>query len=281
MGHRLPGVFVVSLNDDTRNPSILQQLSSKGFRPEVLRAFDYRDVVPSNVSPEIDPLAFTHIVGRLPSGPELGCALSHRQAARQARNRGLEYVAVFEDDAMLEGDIQAVAEWFLEKSFSRPAIMMFFSNEPALFRRNKRYVLSQDPSLVVGQLHTPTSSTAGYILNSQAISLLAEERPVAGLADWPPAAYAADFWATTPFLVNHLGFDSDIEESRQRLSSRPSNHEVMQALRRYLRLFHPRRAIIHARELGSWKSYWRRVVVAHTTQNFAILARRIGKLAAS
>jgi GR25 family glycosyltransferase involved in LPS biosynthesis len=260
--------FVISLSEIPRNPELLNQLANQGIMAQVIRATDARSwTFPFDQAP-IDVRRFVRIIGRMPVGPEVGCALSHLEVARSAKLADVDYALVLEEDASIADDLTPAIQEMQRLDPSTPNIVQLHSfQEAVLKRRTVQNVNGNDH--ILGEFYLPPYSTAAYLLNRSAIEILAAKPIVEGLADWPPYAYQFRFFGYFPSPVSASSENSTIESGRRAVSPHYGNgSELWNGLRNYLKLFRLGRVHEHSLSLGSKGAYLKFVLVPHTLSFF-------------
>jgi len=107
-------------------------------------------------------------------------------------------------------------------------------------------------------------------MNREAINLFASKNVVEGVADWPPWAYAVDFWAYYPWPVSHSESGSVIDKSRSLARGKLKNRSrYVAAALAYMTLFGPRKVQAHSQSLGGLRAYLNRVIVPSTRHYIA------------
>lgn len=256
------GSFIISLGEVPRNPLLVGQLNDYGLDPLIIRATDGR-FWEFPFKPEVVNIdRFVAILGRIPSGPEIGCALSHLRVARDACEMDIEYCMVFEEDAFVSGDLIQAVEVIRKIDSSTPTIVQLFSLSPPLFEPGSIVSLGPNSPIVGGRFLLPPASTVAYILNRAAIRAFASRPVVEGVADWPPYANSFDFWGLQPWPVSHLSEDSAIEQHRKILvHGKEVRNRYRRFLTNYMLLFRIERVKHHSNSLGGLTQYASRVIV--------------------
>jgi len=268
--------FVISLNAVPRNTELLSQLRLQRIEAELVEAADGRSGLDIFDTDVVDFNLFQSVLGRLPSGPEVGCALSHLACAQKAQDSNASLALVLEEDANVIGNLAPAMRTMRTMDQNRPTVLTLFAGvEPNLQKRTVREV-GFGRSQIVGRLYKPPTFAVAYLMNRAAIDVFASESKVTGLADWPPRSYSIDFWAFYPWPVTHTLAGSAIENCRSRPAGRVVDHSVWGgAAVRYLALFHPGRVRNHSRVLGGLGVYIRRVIMPHAMHYITrLLSRR-------
>jgi len=219
---------------------------------------------------------FHSLRGRLPSGPEVGCALSHLACARQAKNSNTPLALVLEEDANVVASLAPAVRMMQTVDPNQPVVLTLYAGaHPNLQKRTVREV-GLGPGQIVGRFYKPPTHTVAYLMNRAAIDVFASESKVTGLADWPPRSYSIDFWAYYPWPVTHNEAGSVIENSRITAAGQVVDHSVWGgAAVSYLALFRPGRIRDHSRVLGGLGAYVRRVIMPHAMHYITrLLSRR-------
>ena len=257
--------FVIALGSIPRSAALMDQLSDQGIDARIVKAVDGRfwsdlfDPTLVNIN------CFRRIVGRLPSGPEIGCALSHIECARQAQAAGANYALVFEEDAVVVSDLAPALEAMRNLDSIAPIVLQLYSVEEPALKKNTVTEIKTDPTHILGQYFIPPGNTVAYLMNHAAIQIFALEKIVKGVADWPPYANKVEFWAYLPWPVSHTTEGSSIEISRANLKSSTNNRsKTMSYLMSYLGLYRLSKIREHSRSLDGFRGYVRWVVVPHT-----------------
>lgn len=114
--------FLINLDGSTdRLQFATSQLDAAGITFERVPAFDGRGLSPADL-PDYDPAAAMALLGRELRGGEVGCYLSHLDAAKRFLATGKSYGLVFEDDLQLKPaavpGIQKVVAWLAGSSYN-------------------------------------------------------------------------------------------------------------------------------------------------------------------
>lgn len=252
--------YVISLPGGPRNSLLIGQLERQGFFPILVEAVDGRDGSARSLDSRVDQKTFFGIHGRMPTGPEIGCALSHLLVAKLAHQAGHESVLVVEEDAQIVGNISGIASRFAE--FGEPSILTLFSLHPPVFRSKIIVGLDMDVPRALGRIFLPAETTVGYFINRSAIKLTCGVTLVKGLADWPPWSYHANFYACYPWPLSHSSDGSQIQPGRTRLPS-PVGRNIARlgAIGKTYDALLSRKARTYITELGGLQRYAARILI--------------------
>jgi len=257
--------LIISLGPTPRNPKLLSQLQGQGITSKIVQGVNGRLWTEPFDPSIVNIKRFKTVVGMLPIGPEIGCALSHFLCAREAANLNAHYVIVLEDDANIESDLRPALEEIKTLDSKQPSVLQLHSYNYSILRRSSVFEVKSEPNHIIGQFYTPPKSTAAYCMNRAAIEVFASKTVVEGVADWPPFANSIRFWGYFPSPVATIGGASTIESVRKEAASNPGRNEwyVLQ-LRNYLKLFSFTRFREHSQSLGSRRAYIRYVLIPQT-----------------
>lgn len=255
-------VFIISMGSHPQNSSLIDQLKSQGLSPQLIRAVDGRHwTLPFDLE-IVNTERFKKVIGRQPTGPEIGCAMSHIVCATQAQSAGARYAIVLEEDANIEASLLPAIKFLRELDPDNPSVLQLFSLSKPLFRKASIVEVDSTPPAVIGRFFLPPSSTVAYALNRSAIEAFASRPTIEGVADWPPYANAFNFWGFYPWPVSHIGDHSTIEPHRLlfRNQSRTENR-FWKFFIEQLRLFGLNRVREHSQSLGSLRAYFKYVIL--------------------
>ncbi len=259
--------FVISLGPIPRNDKLQEQLISQGLNAHLVNAFDGRLWAYPYKSVPVNVERFEKITGRRPSGPEIGCALSHRECARQAQTKDASYALVLEEDADISTDLFSALTMFRRLDSRRPKVLQLYLPQGSILRKNSVIKLGADTGDIASRFFTPPPCTVGYLMNRAAIDLFSSKETVEGVADWPPFAYAVEFWGYVPCPVTHMPGGSTLDSARAaEVTDRNYRHKFIKMLFDYFALFQFKRVVEHSRSLGSLKAYIQLVIAPHTSK---------------
>lgn len=133
---------------------------------------------------------------------EIGCALAHLRAQRDAAAAREEWSWILEDDARLTvspDGFRALVEWVTGSGSARPTVVLLCHLAAIVDPRPVAAV----GGLVVHRAVVPPDLAACYLLNRAAARALADcTLPVIGPADWPPrSAGSIEFLVVSPQLA--------------------------------------------------------------------------------
>jgi len=256
--------FVISLETLPRNNDLLNQLRNDGLNPTLVSAVDGRQWVPPFQASLVNLYRFRKLVGRYPSGAELGCALSHLRVALLAKQSNADFALVLEEDASLVGSLKPAISQLMKMDTNRPVVLQLFCHQDCVLRKKSISQLNLSGE-VLGEFYYPPHGTVAYLINRQAIEKLSSRQIVEGLADWPPSAYQFDFFGYFPNPVTTTFENSSIEQTRPTTElERKMIRTLFRGFQNYARLFTLSRIREHSESLGSRRAYIKRVVVPHT-----------------
>ena len=195
------GCYIISVEESTRNPSLVTDLAAQGVVPDGLIGVDFRSASKGEISEAQDADSIA-LLGRSPlSGGEIGCLLSHRLAWRTAMSKSFDWLLVVEDDVTICGDLRGCLEHILAEDLPEPTIVSLIHLQVGA----RYFPLWAKPRSVSSRgigLHrsiTQTWGGAGYLVNRAAIRLLAkDDGPAVSVADWPPEEARCRFYVAIP-----------------------------------------------------------------------------------
>ena len=189
-------VIVISPPSGGRSHALLQRLKSNSDlrisllpatmipNAEVLRCY----------SSAINESKIRAVHGRMLSGPEIGCTISHNHARELVSEMDLGGV-ILEDDARIENvsKFYEICSNFLVRERGRASLLNLVCDDTRNTSRTGRgYRRRLNPSpLAVGYLLTPSAASLLYRVNT----------PVSYMGDWPPARLR--FFTVTEEVVIH------------------------------------------------------------------------------
>lgn len=184
------GVYVLTMRDATRIASIERQMSQLGLEFQYIDATVLENIEHANLS--IDREAITERSGRMLTNGEVSCFLSHRRIWQQVVDSGKSGV-IFEDDALMDGDIQLFLDCLATSSALFDVVLLGHSKKD--HRQKKLYHFLEplkrwEPlgTFKLGRgFKTWTSGAVGYVVTpTGAAKLLEASRTVSSvLDDWP------------------------------------------------------------------------------------------------
>ena len=253
--------LVISLGPTPRNSGLLRQLGHQGIHAQMVQAVDGRSWAQPFDPRLVDVKRYLGVIGRMPSGPEIGCALSHLECARQAKLSSAEYALVFEEDANVVADLAPAVKAMRRIDSSKPTVLTLYAGPEPIFKRNSVETEAVDKSAIVGQFYVPPVCTVAYLMNRAAIDVFASKPIVEGMSDWPPFANQFKFWGYFPFPVAHTLDGSTLETERNRLTLKTDHRTWFSSVvSSYLTLFRLSKMREHSRSVGGLRAYIIRVI---------------------
>jgi GR25 family glycosyltransferase involved in LPS biosynthesis len=260
-------VFVISLGVNPRNPDLMRQISEQGMSAQIVNAIDGRVWVDEFDPKLVDVKGYKGVIGRMPTGPEVGCALSHMECASRAQKSSAEFALVFEEDAQINADLAQIIKAMRQLDASRPKVLTLYSDPDPTFDKNSVVSIDRDKSAVIGRFYFPPVYAVAYVMNRAAIDVYASNTVVKGAADWPPFADQFEFWGYYPWPVRHSFDGSMIAEARSRVEQKSViRNSYMEYITNYLSLFRISKLYEHSRSLGGLRIYFRTVIAPHTVR---------------
>lgn len=257
-------VFVISLGTVPRNRELLAQVTAQGFSPRLVDAIDGRSWSYPFDSDIVNVKRFQKITGRRPTGPEIGCALSHLKCAQLAGKS--KYALVMEDDAKITDDIYPALRAMQKLDKDNPVIVQLYSSPKSVLKRRTLTKLERNTDGVIARFFIPPHGAVAYLMNRSAIDVFASKKIVEGVADWPPYAQVFEFWGYFPSPVGHDSNDSTIEQFRKDMIPNPRFRNIyLHGALIYFRLFRISRVMEHSRILGGFGKYLKSVIWPHTS----------------
>lgn len=217
------GVYVLTMRDETRIASIERQMSDLGLAFEYIDATVLKDIEHSDLP--IDRDAIQERYGRMLAKGEVSCFLSHRIIWQQVVDAGKSSV-IFEDDALIESDIQLFLERLADATISFDVMLLGHSKKD---HRQKKLYHFLEPlkrwkplgAFKLGRgFKTWPSGAVGYVVTPMgAAKLLAASNTISSvLDDWPYFESAGvKVQEVRPLLVweDFINIESSLEGDRQ------------------------------------------------------------------
>lgn len=257
--------FVITLDSLPRNKELLHELDQLGITSHTVKAIDGRLWTSPFDSSLVNVKRFIKLIGRAPTGPEVGCALSHLLCTREALKRNVKFALILEDDAVISSDLSQVLKVMKSISSTAPTIFQLYSPNGSVLDARTLLPVGAGSERILGRFYSPPHGAVAYLINRAAIEIFSSKSVVEGVADWPPYAHAFEFWGCLPSPIEHLGSRSTIESAR---SEHPFEakfqNSYIQRLSAYLQLFTPTRVYEHSRSLGGFRTYVKCVLIRET-----------------
>lgn len=268
--------FVISLSSSPRNSEILVQLRNQGIHTTLIEAVDGRLWTEPFDRNLVDVNKFKRIIGRPPTGPEIGCALSHLQCAREAQEKNLRFALVLEEDAIITADLLSPLTVMDKIDSGKPMILQLYSPHAPVVRRDTFLRVDDNSGQFAAQFFMPPNAAVAYLMNRAAINIFSSRKTVEGVADWPPFANVVDFWGVFPSPVTHKSHGSAIEEQRvMQINKSRFRHRYFQIVETYFELFRLGRVREHSQSLGGLSHYFREVIIPHTSYRIRYFRSKI------
>lgn len=224
-------VYVVSLaRAAERRQAISKQLSRLGVDFTFVDAVDARQVDPEWLHAQVDEVAVLRNLGKRLTGPEIGCALSHRKIYRDIVESGHCGALVLEDDVTLADGFFDALSYFKksgpsiagERSIYHLGALSMPSGRYLMLRRRTRQRISERllfAERIDGFSPEATGTFGYYITRESAQSLLAQEKITSVADHWSRWArrVSGKIFISVPFAIAHPHdlSDSEIEAGRK------------------------------------------------------------------
>jgi GR25 family glycosyltransferase involved in LPS biosynthesis len=261
--------FVIALESAPRNLNLLHQLSEQKIPFQLVNAIDGRSWRAPFNTELVDTEVFKSVLGRIPRGAEIGCALSHMECIQQAKLQDLDFALIFEDDADIIGDLMPIIEQIKSIDEGQPMIFQLHSYSDSLIKRRTLRKSVSSNSQVLGNFFKPPRSAAAYCINRTAIEIYAQHRIVQGVADWPPFANCFQFWGFFPCPVMLSGLPSTIESLEDAKEVHPRKNYLV-IIRDFIRLFYVSSFKAYGKSLGGKKRYIKYVIIPNVIYLFTV-----------
>ena len=209
-------VLVISLTDQPRNPHLIHDLHIMGFNPTLVPAVDARTWRPPFTGHPVDTTAFLNYYGRLPSGGEVGCALSHMLCYQMAVEFGHEWTVVLEDDAVVNHRFPIILQALDLLATTTPRVLSLRTASCSVMRKDSLHKIPNNDrgDVTLGQFFAAPPWNIGYAINAAAAAQAVLHPRVTGVADWPLWAHAFQFWGIYPWPVSIYESESTLESGR-------------------------------------------------------------------
>jgi hypothetical protein len=258
-------VFVISLSSSPRNHELILQLEEQNISPTIVSAVDGRLWSAPFDSTLVNESKFSKVLGRPPTGPEVGCALSHLHCIQLARNMNAHCALILEDDAVVTSELLPSFHALMNLDRGDPLILQVYSPTSPVLKKETLHYIDAEEKKFVAQFFTPPNGAVAYLMNRAAIDQFSQYSYVEGVADWPPFANSCQFWGFFPSPISHDIEGSTIEEKRSdHVKSSIPPSRAAQIIVTYLRLFSPSRVLEHGKSLGGITAYFKFVIYPHT-----------------
>jgi len=165
--------YVISLKgSDKRRASIKEQFEKFGIEYEIIDAVRGSELDMENDS-RIDMEAVKKASHWLTPGA-IGCALSHMECYRKAKEDDLDYVVVIEDDARIVKDYTLFQEKICQNLKDGEVAMLYYTAfTPIVLDARSKVPLDEETALYQVKSGLPITTTA-YILSRKAYTKLLE-----------------------------------------------------------------------------------------------------------
>jgi len=233
-----PKVYVVSLSRSVeRRKAVAGQLSRLGVDFTFVDAVDAKQVSPEWLHAQVDEAAVLRNLGKRLTGPEIGCALSHRKIYRDIVESGHCGALVLEDDVTIADDFLDALAYFGKSGASiagehriyNLGILSMPSGRYLMLRRRTRQRIGARLSFVewivfphwIRKLPPEPWGAFGYYLTRRTAQSLLDRKRLESAADhWSEWARrtSGQVFVSSPSVVIHPPdlVGSEIEGERQR-----------------------------------------------------------------
>jgi hypothetical protein len=179
--NRITHAFLISVRPEDLSVDD-PRLAPLGFPATLVTGFDFRGLPREKLSEYCDYERFRWRYGRYPLPGEIGCAAAHRFCYETLINEHGDLALIFEDDAIVTGEIEAAVSEAIRYLPSFDVISLKLTH--GVYRR--RPILTF-PS---GAIYRATFAQFGahaYLISKKAASrfLMAQRPKISFLADWP------------------------------------------------------------------------------------------------
>lgn len=194
--------YVLSLSDRTRNPAVLNELSSVGYEPVLVQAIDTRAASMRELSQLSRQRLSRILYPRALSSGEVGCSLSHQNVISDARTDA-RWILVLEDDALVLPEMSQLSSILNSLDPTRPTALSLFCDDTVSLAKLKRETDADSVNLI--QLAQPPNRTVAYVLSARAAHIAREGAVgrVMHRADWPPWASRLTWFTFSTPMVSH------------------------------------------------------------------------------
>ncbi|MGI6245940.1 MAG: glycosyltransferase family 25 protein [Pseudochelatococcus sp.] len=231
-----PRIYVVSLRRAVeRRKEIARQLEAYDRCFEFVDAVDAKEVGLETLQAQVDEVAVLRNMGRMLSGPEIGCALSHRKVYQAIVDEGLVGGIILEDDAIIQPIFADLLSYFHEKGrhlSEVPGIYNLYAMSASYMRDvplRKRFPIWATETLCfyerVNLFSSEVCGTVGYYITyAAAKSLLAVPRIEAAADGWSAWLRRSDgkIYVSSPAVIIHPPDETEsyIQETREIMAAR-------------------------------------------------------------
>lgn len=195
--------FVLAINAEPRNPSLIEDLENYGYSPRVVAATDLRKTHPQLLEPIVRPRSSRLLYGQPLTPGEVGCATSHLQILESV-GPGAKWALVLEDDAAVLPEFKLLTSLLGHLNSEEPIGVSLFCDDAFSAYQIARSWQAPEISLVT--LRQPPNRTVAYVLSAAALRVACRHGKdrVIHRADWPAWASRLKWKAVLPSPVVHL-----------------------------------------------------------------------------
>lgn len=242
-----PRLYVVSLlRAAERRKAISEQLQGLGQAFTFVDAVDARAVDADWLHGQVDNSALMDNEGRLLSGPEIGCALSHREIYKDIVRTGAAGALVLEDDVIVTPAFCDVVAYFerMASSIQEQAYVVHLGamsrryGRYLMLRRRSRQRISDRVSFLerIDFLSPQPVGTEGYYITRRGAQAWLAHNRVQCVADrwtlWAAQSGGRIFISVPPAVLHPLDrTDSEIEVGRKLLTTAKHSNKILDRTR--------------------------------------------------
>jgi hypothetical protein len=197
-------VYVIAIDGEPRNSSLLEQLGSilDNKQVEIVQAITPNQLIQDDLM-RISQLG-SAILGRHISSVEIAVAQSHMKCYQIAVSRKDLSAFILEDDVDISNTIEIQKILTQYKTSELPTISTLYTPMWGVWK----YSLGSYSAVI------PPAYACSYLINFNAMQIALENEPI-GLADWPVWSEKVFFEFLANNAINQANTESTIEKFRQ------------------------------------------------------------------
>ncbi|MEI9906789.1 MAG: glycosyltransferase family 25 protein [Actinomycetota bacterium] len=228
--------FVLGLKNRFRGTELINDLTEKGFDPEIVYGVD-ASTDSSQLLDKVDHAASRLLQGRNLSLGEVACSLGHLSIMEKFLGGSEEWALIFEDDVVLASDPKAILPYLSE--ISGPTVIQLHRSIPDDKTVLSRRRISIGTSYQLISKLNFSSGAYAYLMNREAAQIAVNSsagKRIINIPDWPYLwRHKVKFWELSVNLAGYQGeslLDPDRKSESEVLHS--THHKRVRKINRAL-----------------------------------------------